>query len=91
MAFEFPRADPTKLFFPTVHIHDGEVHAKAAFDHMLFCQTTTTNAPMDWEESPQPAELFMKNLDKSQGLVDPKGHCYRKIMKGLLDNKDLLV
>ena len=33
----------------------------------------------------------MKNLDKSQGLVDPKGHCYRKIMKGMLDNKDLLV
>jgi hypothetical protein len=91
MAFEFPRADPKKLFFPTVHIHDGEVHAKAAFDHMLFCQPSATDTIMDWQESPQPAELFMKNLDKAQGIVDPKGHCYRKILKGTFDNKDLWV
>ena len=91
MAFEFPRADRNKLFFPTVHIHDGKVHAKAMFDHMLFCQTSATDALMDWEESPQPAELFMKDIDKAQGIVDPSAHCYRKIMKGMLDNKDLLV
>lgn len=36
MAFEFPRADKKVLFFPTVHIHDGKVHAKAGFDHSLF-------------------------------------------------------
>src|SRR5262245_21623687 len=24
MAFEFPRANPKQLFFPTVHIHDGK-------------------------------------------------------------------
>lgn len=38
MAFEFPRRDPKQLFFPTVHIHDGQVHAEAAFDHMLYFQ-----------------------------------------------------
>jgi hypothetical protein len=91
MAFEFPRADPSKLFFPTVHIHDGKVHAKAAFDHMLFCQTTATDAVMGWQESPQPAEMFMKDIDKAQGIVDPKAHCYRQVMKGMLENKDLLV
>lgn len=88
MAFEFPRADPSKLFFPTVHIHDGEVHTKAAFDHMLFCQPTAIDASMDWQESPQPAGLFMENLDQAQDLVDPKAHCYRKILRGMLDNKD---
>ncbi len=32
MAFEFPHRDPTRLFFPTVHVHDGRVHARAEFD-----------------------------------------------------------
>jgi hypothetical protein len=91
MAFEFPRADASKLFFPTVHIHDGQVHAKAKFDHMLFCQTAATDAVMGWQESPQTAEMFMKSIDKAQGIVDPKAHCYRKVMKGMLENKDLLV
>ena len=91
MAFEFPRADAGRLFFPTVHIHDGEVHAKAAFDHMLFCQTAATETVMGWEESPQPAGMFMKDIEKAQGIVEPKAHCYRKIMKGMLENKDLLV
>src|SRR5262245_5018156 len=38
MAFEFPRALKDVLLFPTVHIHDGTVPAKAGFDHALFCQ-----------------------------------------------------
>src|SRR5262245_14291589 len=42
MAFEFPRADKGILFFPTVHIHDGTVPAKAHFDHSLFCQVGDT-------------------------------------------------
>src|SRR5207248_7445223 len=36
MAFEFPRAAPARLFFPTVHIHDGKVHDTATFDHALY-------------------------------------------------------
>ncbi len=38
MAFEFPTADPSRLFFPTVHIHDGKVHPLAFFDHELYGQ-----------------------------------------------------
>ena len=91
MAFEFPRANPAKLFFPTVHIHDGEVHEKAGFDHMLYCQNDGNTSTIGWEESPRPAGLFMKNIEKSQGIVDPEGHCYRKIMKGEFENRDILV
>lgn len=40
MAFIFPRADANALFFPTVHVHDGEVHVDADFDHALYCQST---------------------------------------------------
>lgn len=90
MAFEFPRANPKQLFFPTVHIHDGTVKPKAKFDHMLFCQPPTEEMLTDWEESRQPAEMFMKKHDKSQGIIDPKGHCYRKTMTGMLKNDDVL-
>lgn len=38
MAFSFPTRDAGALFFPTVHVHDGEVHREASFDHTLFCQ-----------------------------------------------------
>ncbi len=38
MALVWPRRDPTRLFFPTVHIHDGAAHATAHFDHNLFFQ-----------------------------------------------------
>ena len=34
MAFSFPRRDAS-LFYPTVHIHDGQVHARAKVDHVL--------------------------------------------------------
>ena len=38
MAFSFPRHDPDRLFFPTVHIHDGHVYSVAQFDHSLYYQ-----------------------------------------------------
>jgi hypothetical protein len=92
MAFDFPRADAKKLFFPTVHIHDGKVHDKASFDHWLFCQTgdSATTDVVKWEESPQPAGLFMK-IDKAEGLLLKDAHCYRLRMKGELKNEDVLV
>ena len=40
MAFVFPRRDPSRLFFPTLHVHDGLVHPTAAFDHHLYAQGT---------------------------------------------------
>ena len=92
MAFEFPRAKPEKLFFPTVHIHDGKVHDTAMFDHLLFCQRseTETDPILKWEESTQPARFFMK-LDKSQGLLDPDGHCYMRGIHGREKNEDIFI
>lgn len=91
MAFDFPRADPKKLFFPTVHIHDGTVTAKADFDHTLYCQASGGENILDWEESVQPAGLFMGKLDKAHGIVDGKDHLYRKTIKGVLKNADIWV
>ena len=89
MAFEFPRADGRKLFFPTVHIHDGKVHDRAGFDHVLYCQGADTG--MRWQESPQPAEMFLKKLDQAKGVVDGKAHVYRLQMIGAYKNQDTWV
>ncbi len=91
MAFEFPRANPKQLFFPTVHIHDGTVKAKADFDHFLFCQTSGREDLMDWKESPQPAKLFMKKIELAQGILEPDGHCYLRQLRGEMKNEDTVV
>lgn len=41
LAFTFPRPDATSVFFPTIHVHDGEVHPTADFDHTLVIQGAT--------------------------------------------------
>jgi hypothetical protein len=92
MAFEFPRANPEKLFFPTVHIHDGKVHEQAQFDHQLFCQLAPETILYDesWEESPQPAASFI-NAELAGELVATDRHVYRRKIVGLQDNADILV
>ncbi len=92
MAFEFLRANVKSLFFPTVHIHDGEVHPTADFDHVLYCQSTSMQSlrAMSWRESPQLARTFMK-VDKTQDIVNGLQHCYRLELKGQLKNEDIRV
>jgi hypothetical protein len=92
MAFEFPRADATKVFFPTVHIHDGQVHEQADFDHALYCQkreADKTSLP-EWRESDLPAGNFVK-VGKAQGIVDAKLHCYLWKIRGTRRNDDIRV
>jgi hypothetical protein len=91
MAFEFPRRDPSKMFFPTVHIHDGTVPKQAKFDHMLFCQLTGGEMVTDWEESPQLAHSFMKKINETKGIVEASSHVYRKRMQGVLKNADTVI
>jgi hypothetical protein len=91
MAFEFPRADDKHLFFPTVHIHDGKVHDRANFDHALYCQPSGEDLTRtNWEESFQPAGLFMK-VKQAQGLLVDDQHVYRLQLRGKLKNQDTLV
>src|SRR5690606_1233163 len=49
MAFWFPRRDMDRLFFPTLHIHDGRVHPEAEFDHVLYAQASSQ--PSGWDAS----------------------------------------
>lgn len=91
MAFEFPRADAGKLFFPTVHIHDGTVHAEAAFDHALYCQTQGHLSSLtDWRESPRPAGMFA-DIKRAKGLLEKDAHCYFKRLSGTHKNQDIVL
>ncbi len=88
MAFSFPNAEPTKgLFFPTVHIHDGKVHAEEEFNHTLYCQVPTgKRAPRNWHES----ELLPSSLGawNDADLLDRSEHVYRSTLYGKLPNTD---
>ena len=92
MAFEFPRRDSKRLFFPTVHVHDGRVHGKAEFDHALYLQKREGESVkvIDWQESPKLAGSFVK-VDKAASLVDGERHVYLKEISGMQKNEDTLV
>jgi hypothetical protein len=92
MAFCFPRASAKQLFFPTVHIHDGEVHPKADFDHLLYCQRARDEKfrLWSWRESPQLAKSFI-DAAKAKNIVDPAQHCFRLELNGRLKNEDTVL
>jgi len=89
MAFEFRTDMPTRLFFPTVHIHDGAVHAEAEFDHVLYCQPSDALQlkVAEWQESPSLASKFM-DVKKSSGIVVAEEHAYKRELRGNLPNRD---
>ena len=89
MAFEFPRADPEHLFFPTVHVHDGRFHPTADFDHTLYCQGPNRRLS-DWRQSDDVAEQFM-DIRKAEGLIEPQEVCFKLDLQGKMKNEDVIV
>lgn len=92
MAFTFPTRHPDKLFFPTVHIHDGQVHAEEEFDHTLYCQVRRTGlfAMTRWEESSGHARATC-NIELSKGLLAADLHLHRQTLVGSHKNEDILL
>jgi hypothetical protein len=89
MAFEFPTRFPQRLFFPTLHLHDRRLQKTAAFDHMLYCQTSHRMQwhMHGWEYTPDAASHFIRCED-AKPLFDPELPCWRKRMRGLYPNAD---
>ncbi len=95
MAFEFETRLADKTFFPTVHIHDGEVHEREKFHHVLFMQSDQFDSgqikpPKGFVRSSRDTKTFV-DIKKSQGLVDGELMVHRKNMRGTLANKDVIV
>lgn len=91
MAFRFPRRDSSRVFFPTVHIHDGAVHADAWFDHALYLQSAgepprVRQAP--WTANEQRVDRVV-DVGRTAGLVDGETPVWRVKLKGALPNVDV--
>lgn len=100
MALEFRSRLGNQIFFPTVHIHDGEIHELEEFDHMLYLQDPQldplvgayrgpdrVDPATGWVRSRGAAESFCK-VGKTSGFVDPKQLVHRVEMVGRLPNRD---
>jgi hypothetical protein len=92
MAFTFPSRHPQKLFFPTVHIHDGKVHEEEEFDHDLYCQVVRTGlfAMTRWDESDGLAKSFTKP-EKAEQLISPDAHVHYRSLSGKMKNEDIIL
>jgi hypothetical protein len=83
MAFRFLTRDDRRLFFPTVHVHDGKVHAHARFDHALYYQGAADDA--------SDPRSFMRASQSYEGLVAQGEQVSRRELRGKLPNRDTWV
>jgi hypothetical protein len=93
MALRFPTRDPARIFFPTVHVHDGKVHEKATFDHALYFQREgEDDARLRQVDSKTGAEQgLMRPAKDYEGLVAKARSVYRLQLRGKLPNQDTWV
>jgi hypothetical protein len=92
MAFAFRTRFDHRLFFPTVHAHDGVVHPRAPFDHRLYCQLSGSqrpSGPLEWERSAEPAGDDRTRT--SGGMVAAELPVHRARIVGEHPNEDVYV
>ena len=97
MAFEFPTRDSDHLYFPTVHVHDGDYHENAGFYHTFYCQRDNARAEFKYQrdllEGKQPllAQDFSdrSGLTVITGIIGPINQ-QRKLCR-LINAKDCLI
>jgi hypothetical protein len=92
MAFDFPRRDPRRLFFPTLHLHDRKLVRTAHYDHMLYCQAEPGLDwhLQEWEDSQATASEFVL-CEAASRIVLPDQVCWRAPLEGALENRDTWV
>jgi hypothetical protein len=90
MAFDFPRRDRERLFFPTVHMHKGRFERHARFDHQLYCQPEPAmNWHLaGWQDSRFTTSEFVQ-CAAGRALLDLDFPCWRKRLDGYLKNEDI--
>lgn len=89
LAFRFtPSGHLTRLFFPTVHVHDGVIHPTAEFNHQLYYQgmrnTGCWGPPLNWMQAQAPADPHCE-------LLRPDLALFRTTLHGNHANADVVV
>ena len=105
MAFEFRTRFNDRLFLPTLHIHDGQIHATETFDHALYMQDarlTATDGPDSWgtvhptrpddrlDTSRIHAAHFM-NVPATQKIVAGHLPVFKRPLSGTHANRDVYI
>jgi hypothetical protein len=95
MAMRFDSSDPSVVFFPTVHAHDGSVHRKADFGHSLYYQAAKAGERSGpgtgtYRASDMPAGEKI-DMARAQGLVEADALVHAWDLHGQFDNCDALV
>jgi hypothetical protein len=95
MAFRFRTRDPRRLFFPTLHVHDGRVHARAKFDHALYFQHPKLVEPRQSSVLPDfldDAQIgFGTARTDYNGVVVQSQPILRRMVRGRRPNRDTYV
>lgn len=89
MGLSFPSRHPDRVFFPTVHVHDGDVPEEEEFDHSLYLQSSV--APEGWHPSLQSLGAHIPWQEDTVGLLDRSQLGFRRELKGKLPNRDVIV
>lgn len=87
MALRFPTRDPARIFFPTIHIHDGKVHDQARFDHALYYQRRDGSHDAG-HERPNFPELVTRAAERSAGVLHREWPLARATLTGRRANTD---
>lgn len=96
MAYTYNVEEANTLFFPTTHVHDGEVELQSDYDHKLYFQMSD-----NFHEVPSGGDLRWKigeimpsgrmNIAATKGLVSPVLPICRCEVKGKRNNADYIV
>jgi hypothetical protein len=102
MAFEFKTATE-EIYFPTLHIHDGEVHKAEEFDHVLYLQHAGFDSRVypyqnanELDESTglvrsEHAAKTFCDIDRCQGIIDGDLLVHYKMIDGIQPNCDTTI
>ncbi|TWT31895.1 hypothetical protein [Blastopirellula retiformator] len=103
IAFEFETATTDSLYFPTRHIHDGEVHDREEFDHVLYLQHAGFDSRVyGYQNSdvPDQATGLIRSkyvagdfCDPAKGskVIDPDLLVHRRLISGMAPNDDVRI
>ena len=84
MAFTFPSRELDRLYFPTVHLHDGRFHTDATFDHSLYYQHPRNKFEGDEVSPALPSKDYASLVDTTRPLL-------RRKVRGKHPNLDIWV
>ena len=97
MAFSFPTRWPSKVFFPTLHVHDGEVHDTEMFDHALYAEflpgdhASTRAFPRRGWSTLLLSKAVAQALDQDALVMRGDSDIARKTIKGEAPNMDVIL